>query len=165
MLDYLACYRELFDLEYTALALANVYGPRQDASGEGGVVAIFAANLTAGAPCRIYGDGNQTRDFVFVDDVVDAFSRAAERGSGLVINIGTGRETTSSTSSTRSPPACGVEIAPHLRPAPERGHASALDAPRAAIHLRLAPLDDDRDGRASCRCSAIAGAADPTRER
>ena len=73
-------YRELHNLEYTALALANVYGPRQDPHGEAGVVAIFAGRLLAGEPCTIFGDGGQTRDFVYVDDVVDAFARAADRG-------------------------------------------------------------------------------------
>ena len=82
--DYLAAYRELHNLEFTALALANVYGPRQDPHGEAGVVAIFAGRLLSGQPCAIYGDGTQTRDFVFVDDVVDAFARAADRGGGLV---------------------------------------------------------------------------------
>ena len=91
--DYLAAYRELHGIEYTALALANVYGPRQDPHGEAGVVAIFAGRLLAGEPCTIFGDGNQTRDFVYVDDVVDAFARAADKGSGLLMNIGTGVET------------------------------------------------------------------------
>ena len=56
-------------------------------------MAIFAGRLLAGEPCTIFGDGNQTRDFVYVDDVVDAFVRAADRGSGLLANIGTGVET------------------------------------------------------------------------
>ena len=80
--DYLAAYRELHGIEFTALALANVYGPRQDPHGEAGVVAIFAGRLLAGEPCTIFGTGEQTRDFVYVDDVVDAFARAATRGSG-----------------------------------------------------------------------------------
>ena len=78
--DYLAAYRELHGLEFTALALANVYGPRQDPHGEAGVVAIFAGRLLAGERCTIFGDGRKTRDFVYVDDVVDAFVRAADRG-------------------------------------------------------------------------------------
>ena len=66
------------------LALANVYGPRQDPHGEAGVVAIFANHMLAGERCTIFGDGLQTRDFVYVDDVVDAFARAATKGSGLL---------------------------------------------------------------------------------
>ena len=71
--DYLYAFRFLHGLNYTSLALANVYGPRQDPHGEAGVVAIFAGRLLSGEGCRIFGDGEQTRDFVYVNDVVDAF--------------------------------------------------------------------------------------------
>jgi UDP-glucose 4-epimerase len=91
--DYLHYYREIQGLDYTVLALANVYGPRQDPHGEAGVVAIFAGKLLAGEVPTIFGDGNQTRDFVFVEDVVDAFARARHGGSGLLANVGTGVET------------------------------------------------------------------------
>ncbi len=91
--DYLHAYRELHGLEYTALALANIYGPRQDPHGEAGVVAIFAGHLLQGEQCTVFGDGSKTRDYVFVDDVVDAFVRAADRGDGLLCNIGTGVQT------------------------------------------------------------------------
>ena len=91
--DYLHAFRFLHGLNYAALALANVYGPRQDPHGEAGVVAIFAGRLLSGEGCRIFGDGEQTRDFVYVDDVVDAFVRAADKGDGVLCNIGTGVET------------------------------------------------------------------------
>jgi UDP-glucose 4-epimerase len=91
--DYLFYYREQRGLESTALALANVYGPRQDPHGEAGVVAIFAGRLLRNETPVIFGDGLQTRDFVFVDDVVDAFVRATDRAGGLLLNIGTGVET------------------------------------------------------------------------
>ena len=91
--DYLHAFRFLHGLNYAALALANVYGPRQDPHGEAGVVAIFAGRLLSGEGCRIFGDGEQTRDFVYVDDVVDAFVRAADKGDGALCNIGTGVET------------------------------------------------------------------------
>src|SRR5262249_7404371 len=81
--DYLHYYREVQGLEYSALALANVYGPRQDPHGEAGVVATFADHLVARKAPTLDGDGAQTRDFVFVDDVVDAFARAGDRGGGL----------------------------------------------------------------------------------
>ena len=90
VIDYLVAYRELHALEFSALALANVYGPRQDPHGEAGVVAIFARDLVDGTEVTIFGDGEQTRDFVYVDDVVDAFVRGASRGGGLVCNVGTG---------------------------------------------------------------------------
>ena len=91
--DYLSFYQRYRGLDYTALALGNVYGPRQDPYGEAGVVAIFAARMLAGEACTIFGDGNQTRDYVFIDDVVHGFVRAIERGSGKLVNIGTGLET------------------------------------------------------------------------
>lgn len=92
--DYLHYYREVHGIEYTVLALANVYGPRQDPHGEAGVVAIFAGQLLErNKRPTIFGDGAQTRDFVFVDDVVDAFVRATEKAGGLTVNIGTGEET------------------------------------------------------------------------
>lgn len=93
--DYLYAYAALHGLDYTALALANVYGPRQDPHGEAGVVAIFCGRLLDHHECTIFGDGEQTRDFVYVDDVAAAFERAGVKGvaSGLVVNIGTGVET------------------------------------------------------------------------
>jgi UDP-glucose 4-epimerase len=93
VLDYLAFYERYHGLEWTALALANVYGPRQDPHGEAGVIAIFATKMLAGGVPMIFGDGNQTRDYVFVDDVVHAFALAADRGSGRLVNIGTSSET------------------------------------------------------------------------
>jgi UDP-glucose 4-epimerase len=91
--DYLHYYREVTGLDFTILALANVYGPRQDPHGEAGVVAIFGKTLAEGSLPSIFGDGEQTRDFVFVGDVVDAFVRAAGGGSGVLGNVGTGKET------------------------------------------------------------------------
>ncbi len=90
--DYLAFYERYRGIEYTALALANVYGPRQDPLGEAGVVAIFSSKMIAGETPTIFGDGNQTRDYIFIDDVVHAFSLAAEKGNGRLVNIGTGLE-------------------------------------------------------------------------
>ena len=94
--DYLRYFKQVHDLDYTALALANVYGPRQEPASEvgleGQVVAIFSRKMLANRPCTIYGDGTQTRDFVYVDDVVSAFVAARDRGSGQLINIGSGRE-------------------------------------------------------------------------
>ena len=150
LIEYLTLYRQLYGLEFTALALSNVFGPRQDASGEGGVVSIFAANLVAGAPCRIYGTGEQTRDFVFVDDVVDAFSRAAGRGSGLVINIGTGKETSVNALYAAVAAAAGVTRPPRLAPArPGELDRNALDPARAAIHLGWKPWTQVPDGVAA----------------
>ena len=93
VIDYLSYYERYHGLDWTALALANVYGPRQDPDGEAGVVAIFSSKMLAGEAPTIFGDGNQTRDYVFVDDVVHAFALAAERGSGRLVNVGTAMET------------------------------------------------------------------------
>jgi UDP-glucose 4-epimerase len=93
VVDYLGYYQRYRGLDYTALALGNVYGPRQDPHGAAGVVAIFASKMLSGEACTISGDGNQTRDYVFIDDVVHGFVRAIERGSGKLVNIGTGLET------------------------------------------------------------------------
>lgn len=93
VLDYLAAYERYRGLDWVALALANVYGPRQDPAVEGGAVATFAAQLVAGAVPTVLGDGNQTRDFVFVADVAHAFALAVDRGHGRLVNVGTGRET------------------------------------------------------------------------
>ena len=90
--DYFRWYRSLYGLEYTLCALANVYGPRQDPGLEGGVTAIFSLALLEGRRPTIFGDGRQTRDFVYVEDVCDAFLRAADAGDGELINIGTGLE-------------------------------------------------------------------------
>lgn len=91
--DYFRWYREVHGLEYTLLALANVYGPRQDASLEGGVVAIFVQAMLEGRRPTIFGDGRQTRDFVYVGDVCDAFVRAADTADGFFLNVGTGTDT------------------------------------------------------------------------
>lgn len=95
-LDYLRYFKAVQDLDYTALALSNVYGPRQEPAAEvgleGQVVAIFSRKMLAGRPCTIYGDGTQTRDFVYVDDVVSAFAATRDKGSGELINVGSGDE-------------------------------------------------------------------------
>ncbi len=90
-IDLLEIYRDRSSIEFTVLALASVYGPRQRP--DGGVVAAFLAAVDSNTAPVLHGDGRQTRDFVFVDDVVDALVRACERGGGLVINIGTGEQT------------------------------------------------------------------------
>src|SRR4051794_22651837 len=141
--DYLFAYRELHDLECTARALANVCGPRQNPHGEAGVVAIFAGKLLAGEPCTIFGDGSQTRDYVYVDDVVDAFVRGAEKGGGLVLNIGTGVETSVNELYRTMAKVAGVEAEPVYADA--RGGEvprSSLDAGRASIHLGWTPWTD-----------------------
>lgn len=87
---YIKVYHELYGLKYTVLRYANVYGPRQGTKGEGGVICIFANKFLAGQSPVIFGDGSQTRDFVYVDDIVGANLCALESGDGEIINIGSG---------------------------------------------------------------------------
>ena len=89
---YCALYGRLYGIATTRLRLGNVYGPRQDPHGEAGVVAIFSGRIIDGEPVTVFGDGLQTRDYVYVDDVVDAFMRAESGPDDLTANIGTGRE-------------------------------------------------------------------------
>ncbi|MEA1924446.1 MAG: NAD-dependent epimerase/dehydratase family protein [Candidatus Altiarchaeota archaeon] len=92
---YLGMYYQLYDLEYTSLRYANVYGPRQDPLGEAGVIAIFTQKILGNETPIIYGDGEQTRDFVYVKDVAKANLQALrEKTREKTFNIGTGIETT-----------------------------------------------------------------------
>jgi len=90
---YLFFYNYQHGLHYVSLRYANVYGPRQNSEGEAGVVAIFCKRLLKGEKAVIYGDGCQTRDFVFVDDVVRANLMAMNFASSMTFNVGTGIET------------------------------------------------------------------------
>ncbi len=90
--EYLSGWNRLYETGHVALRFANVYGPRQEPSLEGGVVSIFLKRLAAGEQAAIFGDGSQTRDFVYVGDVVRAVLLAVEHEGG-VLNVGTGVET------------------------------------------------------------------------
>ena len=90
---YLALYERLYGLSTVPLRLGNVYGPRQDPLGEAGVIAIFCGKLRAGERPTVFGDGNQTRDYIYVGDVVAAMLAAAESATTGPINVGTGVET------------------------------------------------------------------------
>ena len=90
---YLYCFRELYGFSSAALRLSNVYGPRQDPHGEAGVVAIFSRALLEGRPATINGDGLQTRDYVYVGDVVEAFVLALGSDAQGSFNVGTATET------------------------------------------------------------------------
>ena len=90
--EYLGGWNRIHGTHHVVLRFANVFGPRQDSGLEGGVVAIFLERMAAGEPTAIFGDGGQTRDFVYVGDVVEALLAAASREGG-VFNVGTGEET------------------------------------------------------------------------
>jgi UDP-glucose 4-epimerase len=132
--EYLAGWNRLHGTEHVALRFANVYGPRQAASLEGGVVAIFLERLAAGDGAAIFGDGEQTRDFVYVGDVVQALLAAA--GHDGVFNVGTGVETSVNELHAACRRASGVEEQPRYAPArPGDVLRSVIDPSRAEREL------------------------------
>jgi UDP-glucose 4-epimerase len=134
---YLALYERLYGLSGVSLRLGNVYGPRQDPLGEAGVIAIFCGKLRAGERPTVFGDGTQTRDYVYVGDVVAAALAAAESSAGGPINVGTGIETDVLDLARRLAEIDGVtgfepELAP---PRPGEVQRISLDAGRAEREL------------------------------
>jgi UDP-glucose 4-epimerase len=147
--DYLRFYRDAAELQFVNLALGNVYGPRQDPAGEAGVVAIFGLRLVRGEPCFIFGDGNQTRDFVFVGDVVEAFLGAAAKGEGETFNIGSGQETSVNELYAALAKICGVDAAPEYKPPrPGELNRSCLSSAKAVDQLGWSPRKDLEPGLA-----------------
>ncbi|HWP34093.1 MAG TPA: NAD-dependent epimerase/dehydratase family protein [Thermodesulfobacteriota bacterium] len=139
---YCYYYRAVHGLSYVALRYANVYGPRQDPHGEAGVVAIFAGRLLAGQPCVINGDGRQTRDYVYVGDVVEANVAATPPNCPVEgpINIGTGIETDVNTLFARLVAVTGLPgEATHGPAKAGEQRRSVLDASRAARLLGWQP--------------------------
>ncbi len=120
--EYLASFSRLYGAAHAALRFGNVYGPRQDPHGEAGVVAIFLGRLRDGEPCRIFGDGTQTRDYVFVGDVVRAMTAALDSGAGGTFNVGTGIET----SVLDLYEACAAVTGSHARPVHEPARPGEL---------------------------------------
>ena len=90
---YVSLYERLYGLSGVSLRLGNVYGPRQDPLGEAGVIAIFCGLLKEGGRPKVFGDGKQTRDYIYVGDVVSAALAAGDSDASGAINIGTGKET------------------------------------------------------------------------
>ncbi len=133
--QYVGLYNRLHGTRHAVLRLANVYGPRQDPSGEAGVVPIFCSRVLAGKRPIIYGDGKQTRDYVYVGDVVTAFLAAADSGRPGTWNIGTATETTVLDLAAVIGEAAGRSVEPEF--APERPG----ELPRSAIAAELARRD------------------------
>jgi len=134
---YLECWAGLTGTPTLTLRLANIYGPRQDPQGEAGVVAIFTARLLDGAECVVNGDGEQTRDYVYVEDVADAAARAlANPDATGVVNIGTGVATSVNDLYRRLARQVGVtRPARHAPARPGEQRKSLLDAARAKALL------------------------------
>jgi UDP-glucose 4-epimerase len=145
--NYLTFYKDAHGLDWTALALANVYGPRQNPLGEAGVISVFAEKMLAGEQPFINGDGEQTRDYVFVDDVVHAFALAFDKGSGGLFNIGTGVETSVNQIFKLVASSARYKGKPEHLPAKE-GEVlrSALDASLAGEKLGWKPWTHLEDG-------------------
>ena len=146
---YLGAYAEMYGIAPICLALANVYGPRQNPQGEAGVIALFGGALVTGRPVTVYGDGTAARDYVYVDDAVEAFVRASEAplSVGGTYNIGTGRQTTvnevhriiSSVLYESRPPRYAAARIGEL-------HAIALDAAKAEEDFGWKPAVDIFEG-------------------
>jgi len=144
---YMPIYESLCGLEYSIIRLANVYGPRQDPHGEAGVVAIFAKAMLAGKPTIIFGDGNDQRDYIYVNDVVDAIALASANAAHGPFNVGTGIGTSTNRIFELVADYCG-----HLESAvygPARSgdiHRISLDSSKAKSELDWTPRVSLEDG-------------------
>jgi UDP-glucose 4-epimerase len=144
---YLEFYRRQYRLNYTTLRYGNVYGPRQDPHGEAGVVSIFAQAMLEGKQPEIFGDGNQERDFISVEDVVEANICAIERGDGRAMNIGTGEQTSINRVFEILKSIIGYRWAPvHGSPRPGDVYQISLDCTRAIQELGWQPQVNLEDG-------------------
>ena len=161
--DYVLAYGATHGVEGVVLTLANVYGPHQSTAGEGGVVAILTGRMLAGAPCTIFGDGEQTRDFVFVDDVADAFSRGVTvaGAAGHRMLIGTGVATSVNELFARCADVTGYAHAPvHAPERPGEVRHSVVDPSSATDVLGWRPWTTVEEGvRATVAWAAGDGSA------
>lgn len=144
---YLNYYYQVFGLNYTVLRFANVYGPRQYKGGEAGVIALFTEAMASDKTCILYGDGKQTRDFVYVDDVVSALLRAQDIDCRGEINISTAQEVDMWQMIKAIEEAAGKKISLELAPARlGEQRRSALSNRRALETLNWQPRVDFKEG-------------------
>jgi UDP-glucose 4-epimerase len=137
---YVGVYRRLHGVAAVSLRLANVYGPRQDPLGEAGVAAIFSGALLEGRTPTVFGDGLQTRDYIYVGDVVGAFVAAAESGAAGVFNVGTGIETNVLELGKALAEGAGVRFEPeHAPPRPGEVKRISIDPSLAGRELGWEP--------------------------
>ena len=133
---YLDGWNRIHGSGHVVLRLANVYGPRQSAELEGGVVSIFLERLARGEQTLVFGDGEQSRDFVYVEDVVAAVLAAADASGSGIFNVGTGVETSVNELHRLCAETLGVEVEPrHLAARPGDARRSVLDVTRAGREL------------------------------
>lgn len=157
---YLRIFSTLYGLRFTILRYANVYGPRQTSRGEGGVVALFLDRAVHGQPVAIHGDGEQTRDFVHVGDVVRANLAALDRGDDELVNISTASGTSVNQLAARIRDLHGSPMQViHTPPRPGDIRHSRLDNARALAVLGFAPQYDIERGLAATYAHAIRGVA------
>ncbi|AHC27495.1 MULTISPECIES: NAD-dependent epimerase/dehydratase family protein [Mycobacteriaceae] len=146
---YIRAYASMYGIAPICLGLSNVYGPRQNPFGEAGVIAVFGSRMISGKPVTVYGDGTATRDYVYVDDVVDAFVRAGRAPLSTVgtYNIGTGQQA-SVTEVHRAIAAVLDDPAPPCFAGARTGelHEIALDATQARNELGWEPAVDLTEG-------------------
>ena len=133
---YLGTYRAAFGLDYSIVRLGNVYGPRQEPHGEAGVIAIFTRAMIASEPVKIFGDGKDERDYVYVSDIVDGFLKAAEKGGPTVYNLGSGTGTSPNEVAARLIALTETNVRPEYAP-PRPGdiHMVRLNSAKAREHL------------------------------
>ncbi len=144
---YLFFYKVQYGIDYAAMRYGNVYGPRQDPHGEAGVVAIFCGRLLEAKPVTIFGDGEQTRDYVYVGDVARANLLALEKSASGPFNIGTGMETSVNQLARQLADAIEVRIAPQYAAAkPGEQRRSVISPARAARELGWRPEVALREG-------------------
>jgi UDP-glucose 4-epimerase len=144
--EYLRAYNRLYGSRHVALRYGNVYGPRQDPHGEAGVVAIFLGALVRGEAPQIFGDGSQTRDYVYVGDVARA-TLASVGHEGSILNVGTGRETSVLELYELCRRVAGSELeAAHAAARPGEIARSVLDPSRAATELAFSAFVELEDG-------------------
>jgi UDP-glucose 4-epimerase len=145
--EYVRLFNRLHGTEHAILRLGNVYGPRQDPSGEAGVVSIFAGRVVRNERPTVFGDGRQTRDYVYVGDVVVAFVAAADAGIAGLWNVGTGREVSVIDLIDELAAISGATIEPEFAPARQGElQASSLDPSAAERALGVAATMPLRDG-------------------
>jgi UDP-glucose 4-epimerase len=144
---YLPVYRSMMELEYSIIRLANIYGPRQDPHGEAGVVAIFARAMLAGKSLTVFGDGNDERDYVYVEDVVDAIVRSSAGSLTGPYNVGTGIGTSTNRIFEIVAEHCEYkESAVHGPPRPGDINRISLNSSKAASELGWTPKVALEDG-------------------
>src|SRR5262249_28869190 len=140
--EYIQTYNRLYGSSHVTLRYGNVYGPRQDPHGEAGVVAIFMHRLGTGERPRIFGDGTQRRDYLYVADAVDAALAALESDGGT-FNVATGTETSVVELLERIQRVAGTDVEPEFAdPRPGELQRSVLDVSRAAGELGWRPTHD-----------------------